>query len=93
MRLQSVEARQVQFQRTRGRCEHCEGMGANSDRKALLPTVFVECDVCHGRRFDVKRSKWSITARSIYEVQKNDVEEAANSLAIFPGSKRSLITR
>jgi excinuclease ABC subunit A len=63
-----------------GRCESCEGNGMVAVEMHFLPTVYVTCDVCNGRRFmketlDVKYKK-----KSIHDVLKMTVEEG---LAFF----------
>ncbi|MCX6703473.1 MAG: excinuclease ABC subunit UvrA [Candidatus Zambryskibacteria bacterium] len=63
-----------------GRCETCQGNGEIEVEMHFLPTVYVPCDVCRGKRFmketlDVKYKK-----KNIYEVLKMTVEEA---LAFF----------
>jgi excinuclease ABC subunit A len=35
-----------------GRCENCEGHGTLAIEMHFLPTVYVQCDVCKGKRFD-----------------------------------------
>lgn len=78
-----------------GRCEHCEGHGQIAIEMHFLPTVYVTCDVCHGRRFnketlEVKyRSSSSAKAsagqgKNIYEVLKMTVEEAVKFFKEVP---------
>jgi excinuclease ABC subunit A len=39
------------FNRPGGRCEACEGNGEIAVEMQFLPTVYVTCDVCNGKRF------------------------------------------
>ncbi|MBC7836149.1 excinuclease ABC subunit UvrA, partial [Acetobacteraceae bacterium] len=67
-----------------GRCETCEGNGTIAVEMAFLPTVYVICDVCNGKRFmketlDVKYKK-----KSIYDVLEMSIEEALEFFKDIP---------
>jgi excinuclease ABC subunit A len=67
-----------------GRCEACEGNGLVAVEMHFLPTVYVTCDVCAGKRFmketlDVKYKK-----KSIHDVLKMTVEEAVTFFDDIP---------
>lgn len=59
-----------------GRCEACQGNGEIAVEMHFLPTVYVECDVCLGKRFmkETLEVKWK--GKSIYDVLHMTVEEA-----------------
>jgi excinuclease ABC subunit A len=59
-----------------GRCEVCQGNGEIAVEMHFLPTVYVQCDVCLGKRFmkETLEVKWK--GKSIYDVLKMTVEEA-----------------
>ena len=59
-----------------GRCEACQGNGEIAVEMHFLPTVYVECDVCLGKRFmkETLEVKWK--GKSIYDILKMTVEEA-----------------
>ena len=59
-----------------GRCEVCQGNGEIAVEMHFLPTVYVECDVCQGKRFmkETLEVKWK--GKSIYDVLRMTVEEA-----------------
>ncbi len=77
-----------------GRCEHCEGHGVIAIEMHFLPTVYITCDVCKGKRFDretleVKYSPAGTSAKAgkdknIYEVLKMTVEEAVKFFEDIP---------
>jgi excinuclease ABC subunit A len=73
-----------------GRCEHCEGHGRIAIEMHFLPTVFVECDVCHGRRFDRETLEVEYNGKNIYEVLKMTVEEAAKFFGDIPWLEEKL---
>ncbi|MEK7077220.1 MAG: excinuclease ABC subunit UvrA, partial [Patescibacteria group bacterium] len=59
-----------------GRCENCEGHGIIAIEMHFLPTVYVPCDVCHGKRFDRETLEVQYHKKNIYEVLRLTVEEA-----------------
>lgn len=59
-----------------GRCEHCEGNGQIAIEMHFLPTVFVPCDVCKGRRFSRETLEVSYRGKSVHDVLTMTVEEA-----------------
>lgn len=67
----------VPTKRGGGRCEHCEGNGMIAIEMHFLPTVYVKCDVCKGRRFDRETLDVLYNGKSIYDVLTMTVEDAA----------------
>lgn len=59
-----------------GRCEHCEGNGTLAIEMHFLPTVFVQCDVCKGKRFDRETLEVDYKGKNIYDILQMTVEEA-----------------
>ncbi len=59
-----------------GRCENCEGHGYIAIEMHFLPTVYVTCDVCHGKRFDRETLEVDYHGKNIYEVLQMTIEEA-----------------
>lgn len=56
----------------------------NSCGNAFLPTVYVTCDVCNGKRFEKETLEIKYKKKNIYEVLRMTVEEALAFLKIFP---------
>lgn len=59
-----------------GRCEQCHGHGLLEIEMHFLPTVYVVCDVCGGKRFDKETLQIGYKGKNIYEILKMTVEEA-----------------
>ena len=59
-----------------GRCETCQGNGTIAVEMHFLPTVYVVCDVCRGKRFEKDTLDVKYKKKNIYEVLDMTVEEA-----------------
>jgi len=59
-----------------GRCDHCEGNGQIAIEMHFLPTVYVACDVCKGKRFDRETLEVKYRGKNISDVLGMTVEEA-----------------
>jgi excinuclease ABC subunit A len=67
-----------------GRCETCQGNGQIAVEMHFLPTVYVKCDVCNGKRFEKETLEVKYKKKSIYDVLKMTVEEAAKFFEEIP---------
>ncbi len=72
------------FNRAGGRCETCEGNGEIAVEMHFLPTVYVPCDVCGGKRFMKDTLEIKYKKKNIYEVLKMTVEEALKFFEDIP---------
>lgn len=79
-RVRGWGAGRFSFNRKGGRCETCEGNGVIEVEMHFLPTVYVTCDVCGGKRFMKETLEIKYKKKSIYDVLEMTVEEA---LAFF----------
>jgi len=64
------------FNRPGGRCENCEGNGTLAIEMHFLPTVYVKCDVCKGKRFDRETLEIKYKGKNISDVLEMEIEEA-----------------
>lgn len=67
-----------------GRCEACEGNGEIAVEMHFLPTVYVKCDVCGGKRFMKETLEVKFKKKSIYDVLKMTVEEGLTFFEDIP---------
>lgn len=63
-----------------GRCEACQGNGEIAVEMHFLPTVYVPCEICEGKRFMKETLEIKYKKKNIFEVLEMTVEEA---LAFF----------
>lgn len=67
-----------------GRCETCQGNGTIAVEMHFLPTVYVTCDICRGRRFDKETLEVKYKKKNIYDVLEMTVEEALSFFEDIP---------
>ena len=67
-----------------GRCEACQGNGLIAVEMHFLPTVFVTCDVCDGKRFTKETLEIQYKGKNIYEVLHLTIEEALDFFNDIP---------
>ncbi len=60
-----------------GRCSHCEGHGLIEIEMHFLPTVYVTCEVCKGKRFSRETLEVTFKEKNISDVLEMTIEEAA----------------
>ncbi|MDA3814894.1 MAG: excinuclease ABC subunit UvrA, partial [Patescibacteria group bacterium] len=78
------QPRRFSFNVEGGRCESCKGNGSIAVEMHFLPTVYVTCDVCLGKRFMKETLEVQYKEKNIYEVLKMTVEEATEFFADIP---------
>ena len=67
-----------------GRCEACEGDGMIKVEMHFLPDVYVECDVCHGKRYNRETLDVQYRGKNISEVLQMTVEVARDFFQPVP---------
>jgi excinuclease ABC subunit A len=75
-----------------GRCEACEGDGVKKIEMNFLPDVYVQCDVCKGKRYNRETLQVLYKGKSIADVLDMTVAEAVAFFSEIPGLQRKLRT-
>lgn len=64
------------FNSKEGQCEACNGEGRKCVEMHFMPDVWVECPVCHGKRFNSEALEIKYQGKTIADVLEMDVEDA-----------------
>jgi excinuclease ABC subunit A len=91
-RLRGWKPNRFSFNVKGGRCEACEGNGEIAVEMHFLPTVYVTCDVCGGKRFDKETLTVKYKKKNIHEVLRMTVEEGLQFFKDIPAVSDRLQT-
>jgi excinuclease ABC subunit A len=83
-RVRGYDAGRFSFNVKGGRCENCEGGGLIKIEMHFLPDVYVECEVCHGRRYNRETLEITYKGKNIADVLDLTVDEAARFFRNVP---------
>jgi excinuclease ABC subunit A len=83
-RVRGYKVGRFSFNVPGGRCEHCEGNGQLAIEMHFLPTVYVPCDVCKGRRFNRETLEVKYKEKNIHDVLTMTVEDGAKFFRDIP---------
>lgn len=75
-----------------GRCEACHGDGTLKIEMNFLPDVYVECEECHGKRYNRETLEVLYNGKSVSDVLDMPIEEAAQFFKAYPSIARYLDT-
>ncbi len=76
-RVRGYDAGRFSFNVKGGRCENCEGGGLIKIEMHFLPDVYVECEVCHGKRYNRETLEITYKGKNIADVLDLTVDEGA----------------
>lgn len=83
-RFRGYKPGRFSFNTPGGRCENCEGHGLIAIEMHFLPTVYVTCEVCRGKRFDRETLEIQWKEKNIHDVLQMTIEEAAKFFYDIP---------
>ncbi|MEI7811282.1 MAG: excinuclease ABC subunit UvrA [Ignavibacteria bacterium] len=73
-----------------GRCEECHGDGLRKIEMNFLPDVYIECDICHGKRYNRETLEVLFKTKSVSDVLNMTIEEALAFFEDMPKIKRKI---
>ncbi|HTY85285.1 MAG TPA: excinuclease ABC subunit UvrA [Silvibacterium sp.] len=91
-RERGYKAGRFSFNVAGGRCEACQGDGQRRIEMNFLPDVYVQCEVCNGRRYNQETLAVKFNGYSIADVLDLAIEDALPVLADIPMVRQRLET-
>ena len=89
-RVRGYDAGRFSFNVKGGRCENCEGDGLIKIEMHFLPDVYVECEVCHSKRYNRETLEITYKGKHIADVLDLTVDEAARFFRNVPSISEKL---
>ena len=89
-KMYGYEKNRFSFNVKGGRCEACRGDGVKKIEMHFLPDVYVDCEVCHGTRYNRETLKIKYKGKNIADVLDMRVSEALEFFENIPKIKNKL---
>jgi len=67
-----------------GRCEHCQGDGVIKIEMHFMPDLYVECEECHGKRYNNETLQVKYKGKTIADILEMRVEESLSFFENLP---------
>ena len=90
--VRAYKAGRFSFNVKGGRCENCQGDGMIKIEMHFLPDVYVQCDECHGQRYNREALEIKYKNKTIADVLNMTVEQASDFFDSVPNIARKLQT-
>ena len=91
-KIRGYEKGRFSFNVKGGRCEACSGDGIIKIEMHFLPDVYVQCEVCKGKRYSRETLEVKYKGKNIFEVLDMNVSEALEFFKHIPSISRQLET-
>ncbi|MDD5198641.1 MAG: excinuclease ABC subunit UvrA [Terrimicrobiaceae bacterium] len=91
-RVRGYTSSRFSFNMKGGRCEHCQGDGFIKIEMHFLADVYVECEICHGRRYNRETLEITYKGKNIADVLDMTIDEAARFFRNIPSLSDKLDT-
>jgi excinuclease ABC subunit A len=89
-RVRGYSASRFSFNAEGGRCETCKGHGVIKLEMNFLPSSYVPCEDCRGRRYNPQTLEVLYNEKSIGDAMEMTIEEAAQFFSVHPKIARPL---
>ena len=90
--VRGYKAGRFSFNVKGGRCENCQGDGVIKIEMHFLPDVYVQCDECHGKRYNREALEIKYKDKTIADVLDMTIDQAASFFDSVPNIARKLQT-
>jgi len=91
-KMRGYKAGRFSFNVKGGRCETCQGDGVIKIEMHFLPDVYVECDECHGKRYNKQALEIHYRGKTIADVLQMTVDEAYEFFTNIPAIHKKMET-
>lgn len=91
-KIRGYTAGRFSFNVKGGRCESCSGDGTIKIEMNFLPDVYVQCEVCHGNRYNRETLEVRFKGKNVAEVLAMPIEDAVEFFDAVPAIRRQLQT-
>ena len=91
-KVRGYHPRRFSFNQKGGRCEACEGNGQKKIEMHFLPDVWVECDTCHGKRYNPETLLVQYHGKTIADVLDMRIADALELFGNIPKIRQVLQT-
>jgi excinuclease ABC subunit A len=89
-KIRGYSSGRFSFNVSGGRCDECQGDGLKKIEMNFLPNVYVQCEVCNGKRYNHETLEILYRTKNISDVLNMTVKEALNFFDEFPAIKRKI---
>ncbi len=90
--IRGYKAGRFSFNVRGGRCENCQGDGVIKIEMHFLPDVYVQCEVCKGKRYNREALEITYKGQTISDILAMTVEQAAEFFENVPTIKKKMDT-
>lgn len=90
--IRGYKAGRFSFNVRGGRCENCQGDGVIKIEMHFLPDVYVQCEICKGKRYNREALEITYKGQTISDILNMTVEQAAEFFANVPSIKKKMDT-